>query len=94
MKKRVLPFLWAALCTFLYYSCKKDIAKDSDQSVVESGEQSVSALRGAKQDGTSIFDPTSLVAPHAQLKTLGEGFSFTEGPAVDKHGNVFFYGSA
>ena len=90
MKKRVLPFLWAMLCIFLYYSCKKDIAKDSDQSVVESGEQSVSALRGAKQDGTSIFDPTCLVALHAQLKTLGEGFSFTEGPAVDRHGNVFF----
>ncbi|MFC0772021.1 SMP-30/gluconolactonase/LRE family protein [Terrimonas alba] len=90
MKKRVLPFLWAMLCTFLYYSCKKDIAKNSDQSVVESGEQCVFALRGAKQGGTSIFDPTYLVAPHAQLKTLGEGFSFTEGPAVDKRGNVFF----
>src|SRR6185369_3924010 len=26
----------------------------------------------------------------AQIKTLGSGYSFTEGPAVDKNGNLFF----
>ena len=33
-----------------------------------------------------------LVSPssHGELTTLGTGFSFTEGPAADKHGNVFF----
>lgn len=33
---------------------------------------------------------TGLIATDAQIKNLGSGFSFTEGPAVDKSGNVFF----
>jgi len=32
----------------------------------------------------------SLIAGDAQLTNLGSGYSFTEGPAVDKNGNVFF----
>ena len=41
---------------------------------------------------SGIFDPLGLISPsaHGQLTTLGTGFSFTEGPAVDRHGNVFF----
>lgn len=38
-------------------------------------------------------DPThtgGLIATDAQLENLGSGYSFTEGPAVDKDGNVFF----
>ncbi len=31
-----------------------------------------------------------IIKTDAQLKTLGTGYSFTEGPAVDKNGNVFF----
>jgi gluconolactonase len=31
-----------------------------------------------------------LIASDAQLVNLGSGYSFTEGPAVDKDGNVFF----
>jgi len=31
-----------------------------------------------------------LIATDAQIENLGSGFSFTEGPAVDKDGNVFF----
>jgi gluconolactonase len=31
-----------------------------------------------------------LVAKDAELVNLGKGYSFTEGPAVDKNGNVFF----
>lgn len=31
-----------------------------------------------------------LIATDAQILNLGEGYSFTEGPAVDKDGNVFF----
>ncbi len=31
-----------------------------------------------------------IVAPGAELKLLADGFTFTEGPAVDRHGNVFF----
>ncbi len=33
---------------------------------------------------------TGLIATDAQIENLGDGYSFTEGPAVDKTGNVFF----
>ena len=33
---------------------------------------------------------TGLIATDAQIENLGNGYSFTEGPAVDKSGNVFF----
>ena len=32
----------------------------------------------------------SLIAPGAQVEKLAEGFLFTEGPAVDRQGNVYF----
>ncbi|MDR1258138.1 MAG: SMP-30/gluconolactonase/LRE family protein [Tannerellaceae bacterium] len=32
----------------------------------------------------------SLIAPGARVEKLSEGFSFTEGPAVDSRGNVYF----
>jgi gluconolactonase len=40
--------------------------------------------------GQGIFDIHGIVADNAQLTILGEGFTFTEGPAADKEGNVFF----
>ena len=33
---------------------------------------------------------SSILAPGAKLEKLGDGYAFTEGPAVDKDGNVFF----
>jgi gluconolactonase len=33
---------------------------------------------------------TGIVAPGAKLTLLSDGFKFTEGPAADKQGNVFF----
>jgi gluconolactonase len=40
---------------------------------------------------TSTYsDPRSIVAPDAKLEKLADGFSFTEGPAGDRDGNVFF----
>jgi gluconolactonase len=33
---------------------------------------------------------SSIIAPGAQLEKLGGGYGFTEGPAVDGDGNVFF----
>lgn len=33
---------------------------------------------------------TNLVAAGARVTVLGEGYAFTEGPAVDRDGNVFF----
>jgi gluconolactonase len=38
----------------------------------------------------TIFDTKGIVAKGAQLKILGEGYSFTEGPTSDESGNVFF----
>jgi gluconolactonase len=39
-----------------------------------------------------IYDPLGLVSPgpRGQLVIMEDGFSFTEGPAVDRRGNVFF----
>jgi gluconolactonase len=33
---------------------------------------------------------TSLIADAAKVEVLGEGYQFTEGPAVDREGNVYF----
>lgn len=33
---------------------------------------------------------SAIIAPGAKVEKLADGFSFTEGPAVDKQGNVFF----
>ncbi len=35
-------------------------------------------------------DTSGLIATDAQMETQGSGYGFTEGPAVDKNGNVFF----
>jgi len=37
-----------------------------------------------------IYDPLGLVSRHGKLVKIQGGFSFTEGPAVDRKGNVFF----
>lgn len=38
----------------------------------------------------ALADDAGLVAPGAKPKTLSKGFKFTEGPAADKDGNVYF----
>jgi len=98
MKKRLFFFV-GVLCTFGYYSCTKNIGRDqtqdnqalSDNGLSESGRRGPDC--GCSQiQGSNIFDLTCLVSPsaHGRLDTLASGFSFTEGPAVDKHGNIFF----
>ena len=87
MKKK--PFLFLGLLSmFGYYSCTKNAVADSDQLKSED----VSAMKSTPVLTADVFDPSGLVSPsaHGQLKVLGTGFSFTEGPAVDKHGNLFF----
>ncbi|SFU85334.1 gluconolactonase [Pontibacter akesuensis] len=37
-----------------------------------------------------ITDKKSIVAKGAKVEKLGEGYSFTEGPAADSEGNVYF----
>lgn len=41
-------------------------------------------------DDSESSSKQGLIASDAQLVNLGSGYSFTEGPAVDKNGNVFF----
>src|SRR6478752_9595746 len=84
MKKRTF-LLVGVLCSIGYYSCQKNI--DANAGIANDG-----SVNEAKQNfGSGIFDPTFLVSiKHRQLDTIQTGFSFTEGPAVDKQGNVFF----
>lgn len=44
-------------------------------------------LSGAAVSNASAAD---LIAPGAKLEKLGGGYAFTEGPAADRDGNVFF----
>ena len=84
MKKRTF-LLVGVLCSIGYYSCQKNI--DANAGIANDG-----SVNEVKQNfGSGIFDPTFLVSiKHRQLDTIQTGFSFTEGPAVDKQGNVFF----
>jgi gluconolactonase len=87
MKEKLFLFL-GVLCSFGYYSCSKNMAKDSAKVVTDKQ----IAARGGPAAESNIFDPMRLLSPSAQgkLDTIQKGFSFTEGPAVDKWGNVFF----
>lgn len=40
--------------------------------------------------GSTLAAESSVVAPGAKLEKSGEGYSFTDGPAADSNGNVFF----
>ena len=39
---------------------------------------------------STLAADSALIAPGAKLEKLGGGYEFTEGPAVDREGNVFF----
>lgn len=84
--KKTLFFFLGILCSFGFYSCQKNVSKDSGN------ETTVSANTSRPISESNIFDPSGLVSAsqRGKLDTLARGFSFTEGPAVDKHGNIFF----
>jgi gluconolactonase len=44
----------------------------------------------AQQPGQMVFDSLGLIQQGAQLTKVSGQFSFTEGPAVDKKGNIYF----
>lgn len=87
MKKRLLFFV-GVLCSLGFYSCTKNVDKELASAEAESSNL---AARGGRTE-SNIFDPTCLVSPAARgkLDTVQKGFGFTEGPAVDKWGNVYF----
>ncbi|HTE23530.1 SMP-30/gluconolactonase/LRE family protein [Flavitalea sp.] len=46
--------------------------------------------RHSKSLGKQIQDTSPVVAPGAELQKISDQFKFTEGPAADKNGNVYF----
>lgn len=48
------------------------------------------ALLSCSDDNSNSESDQGLIATDAQIVNFGNGYSFTEGPAVDKNGNVFF----
>jgi len=84
MKTRVFLFL-VIVSLFGLNSCKDALMNDGSLS-----EKSASYHSAKPKTESNINDVTGLVAPFRVLDTLGKGYSFTEGPAVDKHGNIFF----
>jgi gluconolactonase len=86
--KSVLFLCFGILFSTGYYSCQK--IKGNDLVQVESN--LISSGNSGHEIQSDIFDPTHLVSPsaHGKLDTIQKGFAFTEGPAVDKSGNVFF----
>ena len=86
MKKRLLLSL-GVLCSFGFYSCQKNTAGYRHQ--VEPNEIAAKAKHG---NPSNFFDPLGLISAsqHGKLDTIQKGFGFTEGPAVDKRGDVFF----
>jgi gluconolactonase len=87
--KRMLFLFLGVLCSIGYYACQKNVAKDSEQDVFD---QTSASRNSIPSGGSTFFDPSGLISPsqHGVLDTLQKGFGFTEGPAVDRHGNVFF----
>src|SRR5215471_4910524 len=84
--KRTPFLLLGVLCFVGFNFCKK--YSDPIQA-----EDSLSSSRNdCGTEESNIYDPTGLVSPsaHGKLDTIQKGFSFTEGPAVDRGGNVFF----
>ena len=83
MKTR-LSILLVGLCCAAGYSYS--------QTTAASDQPGSSPRSMRKLPGGGIFDPAGLISPsqHGKLTTLGTGFAFTEGPAVDRHGNVYF----
>jgi gluconolactonase len=90
MKKTMLFFL-GLVCSLGFYSCSKNFVDADKDAEALLGRRNDCGCGGPREE-SNIYDPTCLVSPSAngKLDTLATGFSFTEGPAVDKHGNIFF----
>jgi len=82
MKKRLFFFI-GVLCSYGFYSCQKS-ARDSDQSQSQAISET-SAKKLNEPPATLTDGPSSEI-----LYTHDATNTFTEGPAVDKFGNVFF----
>jgi gluconolactonase len=84
--KAHISILAVALLGFLVYDSRSD-------SLLASSQPESRQLSGPKPPPPNGFvDLLGLVSESRQglLTTLATGFGFSEGPAVDRHGNVFF----
>jgi gluconolactonase len=88
MKNYILTLSLGLLCSLGYHSCTTSF--DVESKIIEP--ETSSSSKSKKKVESNIFDPTGLVSAsaHGILDTLAVGFDFTEGPATDKRGNVFF----
>ena len=83
--KKTIFILTGVLLSFVFYSFNK-----MKVGYLNHNESKTSSIRVSENlSENEIFDPTGIVALNAKLEMLGEGYSFTEGPAVDKQGNVY-----
>lgn len=96
MKRKLLLFT-GVVCTIAFYSCSKTAIKEDELVTTEDVLEVAGKGKPSSDCGCStsdpvnpIFDSLCLIAPNGVLKELGSGFSFTEGPATDKFGNIFF----
>lgn len=91
MKKRTFLILGAS-CLLVLYSCTNDVENNATESSKLSTEQLLSKKGKGKKPESNFFDPSGLISPSAKgdISIIQDGFDFTEGPAVDRHGNVFF----
>src|SRR5215217_6088374 len=82
MKKRLFLFM-GVLCSYGFYSCQKG-ARDSGQSQSQALSETASKKLSEPPESLTDGTPTEVSYVHDAKNT------FTEGPAVDKFGNVFF----
>lgn len=84
MKK--ISFFFLALLCLLAFSCKKSEIRAEEDAITLDGKKK------HHHNSSTFYDPYHLVSAsqHGELDTLATGFKFTEGPAVDRHGNVYF----
>ena len=88
-------FLFPAILCLAFFSCQKNLdqnLRNDIQYARENPKFKISDCRCNQIPGSTFFDPTCLISAsqHGILNTIQKGFGFTEGPAVDKNGNVFF----
>jgi gluconolactonase len=99
MNKKLLLFL-GVLCSLGFYACQKDIRSEPSQPIEESAGIAGNRAADPRAD-SNFYDPTGLISPFSfgKFDTLAvlpgkaqglESSPFSEGPAVDKQGNVFF----
>src|SRR6187431_394635 len=87
MKKKMI-FSLVIVCTMGLFSCTKSMLHSENDNSNELVAGTVST--SSHVSGSTFFDPGGLISAsqHGVLDTIQKGFGFTEGPAVDKDGNL------